>query len=162
MFMSDKDTTEQTPTTENNGSPAAPITPIEPTAGNAELGALERLRAENAELRQRQLDVERDARIKVAIAATRVQDSGPTNGEQAIRRQRAIAASKGTAFWNQIPIADRVAILTDGKRVPASTQEIGKFFGPKSSAIATTQLKASNPKAYYSYRAEAIELQLIG
>ena len=69
---------------------------------------------------------------------------------------------KGPAFWYKIPISDRVNILTDGKRVPASTQEIGKFFGPKSSAITATQLRVSNPRAYHSYRAEAIELGLIG
>ena len=79
--------------TNGDDSPSAPTTPVEPTIVNAEQEELARLRQENAELKQRQLETERDARIKTAIAATHVQDSGPSNGEQAVRRQRAIAES---------------------------------------------------------------------
>jgi hypothetical protein len=124
---------------------------------------LERLRQENATLKQQQLDSERDQRLKAAVAASNVQDNGLTNGEAAVRRQRAIAECPNKlAQWHKIPIAERVNILTDGGYIQVTDEEIGKYFGPNSSAIETQRLKASNPRAYKSYRATAVELGLIG
>jgi hypothetical protein len=140
----------------------APANPqIEPTALSPEQAELERLRVENAQLKQSQLDAERDKRIKSAVAASNVQDSGPTSGEMSVRRTRAIAQAGNVARWYKIPVTDRVNILLDGQRVAATPQEIAKYFGPKSSAAAATQLKATNPRAYLSYRSEAVELGLI-
>lgn len=134
--------------------------PIEPTVLSPEQAELERLRAENAELKQQQLEGERAQRLKSAVAASNVRDSGPTAGELAARRQRAITQSGGVAKWYKIPVADRVNILLDGQRVLATVEEIKKYFGPNTSAAAL-QLKATNPRAYRSYRTEAIELGLI-
>jgi hypothetical protein len=147
---------------ENNGRTSAPNTPVESTVANAEQNELNRLRKENAELKQKQLDVEHDQRLKAAVAASNVSDTGPSNGEQAIRRQRAIAAAKGLAHWCKIPIVERVNILTDGGYIQATEKEIGKFFGPNSSGADAQRLKASNSSAYRSYRAQAVELGLIG
>ena len=154
--------TTQILTNNGGGGPVAPVVPIEATEANAEENELARLRQENAELRQQQQDRERDARIKAAVASAHGHHDDQSAGDHAIRRQRAIAQCKGVAYWYKIPIPDRVNILTDGQRVPATTEEISKYFGSKSSAVAATQLKASNHRAYHSYRAEAIELGLIG
>lgn len=174
MFESINDAVQQqletqgvpTPKSEATSTPAASaapaVPPPEPTVQAAEQAELERLRFENAELKQRQLEAERDQRLKAAIASTHVQYNGPTAGEMSVRRQRAIAESKGLAFWNKYSVSDRVNILTDGGYIPVTDKELAKYFGPKSKPTEVTRLKASDQKRYQSYRCMAIELGWIG
>lgn len=146
----------------SNGSASALNTPVESTIANAERDELIRLRQENAELRQKQLDAERDQRIKSAVAASNVQDSGPTAGEMQVRRQRAIQQAGGVARWYKIPVGDRVNVTTDGAYVPVKDTELARYFGPKSDPKEAARLKASDPRRYRSYRMTAIELNWIG
>jgi hypothetical protein len=144
---------------QNNGTAAQVLAPVE-TAAEQELA---RLRKENAELRQQQLDADRDKRIKAVVAASNVQDSLPTNGEMAVRRQRAISQCPNkTSQWYKTPLGDRVNALTDGNYIPVKDTELAKYFGPKSDAAEATRLKISDPKRYLSYRATAVELGWIG
>jgi hypothetical protein len=136
-----------------------PATPAIESGAEQELA---RLRTENAQLRQQQLESERAQRLKAAVSTTRMSGTVPTNGEQAARRQNAIAQSGGLAHWYKIPVAERVAILTDGGYVQATDKEISKYFGSKSSALEAQRLKATDSRAYRSYRATAVELGLIG
>ena len=144
---------------DGNASGSQPIAPVEPTAEQAELA---RLRQENVELKQRQLEADRDARIKSAVASVNVHDNGPTAGEMSVRRQRAITQAGGVAKWYKIPIADRVNIQTDGNYIPVKDSELAKFFGPKSSAVESARLKSSDPRRFRAYKATAIELGWIG
>jgi hypothetical protein len=123
-----------------------------------EQAELERLRTENAELKQKQLDADREHRIKNAISASNVQDNGPTNGEMSVRRTRAITQAGNVAKWYKIPVADRVAILTDGNYVPVKNEELAKFFGKSSNATEAARLKATDSRRYHSYRQTAVEL----
>lgn len=136
--------------------------PAAPPSGNGSDDELERLRKENAELKQRQLEADRHARIKSAVAASSVQDNGPTNGEMTVRRTRAIAEAGNVAKWYKYSVADRVNILTDGGYIPVTDKELSKYFGPKATTGETTRLKASDPRRFRSYRATAVELGWIG
>lgn len=151
------------PTQVPAAAPTAPTPAIPAIESEAAAQELARLRTENAELRQQQLENERDQRIKSAVAASNVQDIGPTNGEMAVRRQRAIAQCPNKlAQWYKIPVSDRVNALTDGGYIPVTDKELSKYFGPKSNAMEAARLKTSDQRRYRSYRATAVELGLIG
>lgn len=82
----------------------------------------------------------------------------PSAGLQTMRRQQAIAAVGGNAYWNSLPMEAR--LKSQGLQ-PASDSEIElskKLFGPNSSSLEASRLARQNPNEYSRLRAIHREL----
>jgi hypothetical protein len=137
----------ETPNTNNQQPEQTPVTDDR----DAQIANLE---SQVAELRA-MLDGQR---LETAIAkAKNPHDVRIDSGATEAKRQRAIAACGGVSKWYALPISDRVKVVNDGDFTPATEEELGQFFGPKSSAAEAQRLARTDPRRYKALRALWLE-----
>ncbi len=97
--------------------------------------------------------------LRLQAAAAAVKKNGPVaplgTGQQEAAREKAIRSVGGLAIWNQMRVEQRSAIL--GVTDNISDDEISRYFGSKSNAMAAASLAKLNPSKYKALRVVARE-----
>ncbi len=104
-----------------------------------------------------------DAELRIATRRKHDAVLVSTAAQQRLRRGKCIEAVGGNAFWNQTPIAQRLA-MQDVCEVDAtiSDVELKKVFGKTSNGMAAQTLQRDNAQRYAKLRIVAVERGLIG
>ncbi len=137
---------------ETNNPPAAPAAPAVPVTAEMNIAALKA--AHEAELATLRAEFQQE-RLQTAVRAVQSVPTVPLGtGEQDIRREQAIKAAGGMAYWNQMTAQQRGAILGVNENV--TDAELNKYFG-KNSSIEAASLAKLNPSRYRALRVLARE-----
>ncbi len=147
--------------TDTNGSPAAPLAPVEPTVVNAEQDELTRLRQENEQLKSERTAEKADheaalakQRLQIAVAQANKPSVSVGTGAQDVAIEKAINAVGGNCRWHMLSAEQRAAALgISGAGTKLTT--IKKFFGAGSNAAEAQRLHSQQPDEYKRLRALA-------
>jgi len=120
---------------------------------------IEKLKSEIAALKAKnEEDKIADATREAVKAVDSKPAPAPSVGSQTMRRQQAVAAVGGPAYWSALPM--EVRLKSQGLQ-PASDSEIElskRLFGSNSSSLEASRLARQNPNQYSRLRAIHREL----
>jgi hypothetical protein len=109
-----------------------------------------------------EVQAEEDKISRATREAVKAVDTKPTPapsvGTQAIRRQQAVAAVGGPAYWSVLPLEKKVAALGLSPATTADVELSRKLFGRNSSSLEASRMARQNPAYYAKLRALHMEL----